>query len=176
MSKNTFLPEDLSGNMVSQNNKRMLAYNQYSAKVYIQASALQKCAKHLPPTFGGMIAMQSGRCPNMSKNNSFTIWSFTMYHSLRKIYHFVKFISIFRQGVNFSTSKQNIGWPYTPFRWCTRSVAFSLLDLNRRHLHKHGTCCLFLKNVEFTLLFLKFCIFFCICAFFFVILRPKWKK
>ncbi|MBR2266066.1 MAG: hypothetical protein IJ882_05265 [Paludibacteraceae bacterium] len=49
MSKNTFLPEDLSGN------------------IYIQASALQKCAKHLPPTFGGMIAMQSGRCPNMSK-------------------------------------------------------------------------------------------------------------
>ena len=39
MSKITFLPEDLSGN------------------IYIQASALQKCAKHLPPpTFGGMIA------------------------------------------------------------------------------------------------------------------------
>ena len=31
-----------------------------------------------------MIATQSGRCPNMSKINSFTIWSFTMYHLVER--------------------------------------------------------------------------------------------
>lgn len=52
MSKITFLPEDLSGHMVSLNNMDA-CIQYYSAKVYIQASALQKCAKRLPSYIRG---------------------------------------------------------------------------------------------------------------------------
>ena len=53
----------------------MLAYNSIRRKyIFRHLIALQKCAKQLPFTFGGMIALQSGRCPNMSKIKSFVTW------------------------------------------------------------------------------------------------------